>query len=103
MLLKELLQTIPNSNIKVGADIAFVYCGANDNVATSVLQDIKGYKTKERQNLLDREVIECFDSWAYFEPNTKIIKVVGLEQGRYWTTEEFAKRYNKIKNKLQSN
>lgn len=89
MVLKELLQTIPNSTIKVGANASFVYCGANDYVANAVLQ-----------NLLEREVLYCEDSIAYFEPNTKIIKVVGEENGRYWTVEEFNKKLKKIKAKL---
>lgn len=90
MLLRELLQTIPNAIIKVGANSSFVYCGANDKVANSFF---------EEKDLLNRQVIHCIDSFAYFEPNTKIIKIAGEENGRYWTTKEFARALKKLKAK----
>ena len=99
MLLKEVLNKYPNSAIKVGANSAFVYCGENGDIASSFLSAYKSAKG-ETTNLLEREVVECFDSFAYFEPNTKIIQIVGEENGRYWTIEEFAKKLNKFKKQL---
>lgn len=41
--------------------------------------------------LLDREVIEIWDSFD--EPGTKNIKIEGDENGRYWTTKEYQSGY----------
>lgn len=92
MLLKNLLATIPSTTkIKVGARSMFIYCGDNDNIAQRYLND---------KDLLNRQVIDCFDSYAYFEPNTKVIQVEGEEIGRYWTMDEFAKKLAKIRKEI---
>ena len=40
----------------------------------------------------DREIKECYESTDYAEPKgTMIILVDGLEIGKYWTTNEYAK------------
>ena len=46
--------------------------------------------------LLDREVIYCVNGISKDEPNTKVVKVNGLETGRFWTIKEFKSKKNKL-------
>ena len=46
--------------------------------------------------LLEREVIYCVNGISKDEPNTKVIKVNGLEVGRFWTLKEFQRKKAKV-------
>lgn len=85
MILRDLLQNLNGANIKVGANANFVYCGENNENANHYLQ-----------KYLDRQVIYCINGVSIDEPNTKVIKVVGCENGRYWTIKEFEKAQVKV-------
>lgn len=78
MLLQNLLQNLQGTNVKVGANSMFLYCGENNEQAKETLN-----------KYLDREVIEYFNGISYDEPNTTIIHIVGNEIGRYFTIKEF--------------
>lgn len=85
MLLKNLLETTSAQNIKVGANSMFVYCGENNEQAKDHLA-----------KYLEREVVNSTIGHSHDEPNTLIIKVVGNENGRYWTIKEFARAKAKV-------
>ena len=112
MKLKELIKELQGYDIKVGANTCFLYCGkCNSNtpatiskVSDNLLKYLKEHQinqshgtpnksiiqcVKEFIPLLEREVIEIYDSCIH--ENEKIIRVTGLEKGKYWDKEEYQK------------
>lgn len=56
---------------------------------------------KEFTSLLERRVVEVFDSVSYDELDAKIVMIKGNEHGRYWTIKEYTKDSNKEKERLR--
>lgn len=55
----------------------------------------------EFTSLLERTVVEVFDSVSYDELDAKIVMIKGNEHGRYWTIKEYTKENNKEKERLR--
>lgn len=92
MILKTLLEQNKDTNIKVGAKANFFYCGGNNESAN-----------KHLEQYLDREVIYCIKGVSPDEPNTMVIKVQGMEKGKFWTIREFKQYPFKTKIKYLKN
>jgi len=83
--LRNLLENTKAENIKVGANSMFLYCGENNEQAKECLK-----------KYLDREVIYSINGISSDEPNTIVIKIVGSENGRYFTIKEFKRAKAKV-------
>ncbi len=72
---------------KIGSHTAFMYC---DKISNETIDFFTRAGKRYSIPFLNRKVKEIYDSHL----SEKIIIIEGNENGRFWTTEEFAKYKN---------